>query len=352
MNPKNLLKYGAYYSGMGRTFLESKKSPTVWILRYHSISDHKDQNFRYLTPSIAVSRVVFESHIAFLSRCYPIITLDDVAAWLNGAISLQRQAVVITFDDGYRDNYRYAYPILKKHRAPATFYVVTDAIGNAHPLWTSELREILYRARQSRVTLSFIGGVPIELSDETAKKQTAQAIARIMRRSDGNTRAEIFRELRAKLAMENNGFLDQVMMNWDELREMTRHGMCIGSHTISHPLLPEISQEQAAVELTSSKTKIEEELAAPVRHFAYPNPGGSVHVNEAVKTLVRRAGYVTARTSSKGSVCRDSDPLELKGISTNNQCNHPALLAWMLNGAVERLRSSFTKFGDTSQASA
>jgi len=353
LKPKNLLKYGVYYySGMRRTFMECKTRQTLWILRYHSVSDYRDQNFRYLTPSIAVSPAVFESHIAFLSRNYRIISLDDVVAWISGAISLPRPAVAITFDDGYRDNYRHAYPILKKYGATATFYVATDAIGNADPLWTSELRDLVYRARQRHVTLYSINSQRIDLSNEAAKKQTIQTIGRIMRCADKKTRGVIVREMRDKLIGEKNGFLDEVMMSWDELREMKRGGMSIGSHTMSHPLLPAISQQEAAIEIAGSKAKIEEELDAPVVHLSYPNPGEGVHVNEAVKTLVRHAGYLTARTSSKGSVRKDSDLLALKGISTDNSCSHPALLAWMLNGRVESLRRSFNKFKEVSQPSA
>jgi peptidoglycan/xylan/chitin deacetylase (PgdA/CDA1 family) len=352
LKPKNLLKYGLYYSGMGRTFMEGKKHQTVWILRYHSISDYKDQNFRYLAPSIAVSSAVFERHICYLARNYRIISLDDVVAWIAGTISLPRQAVAITFDDGYRDNYRYAYPILKKYRAIATFYVATDAIGNAQPLWTCALRDLVYRASQRHVALYSVGPHRIDLSDEAAKERSIRAIGRIMRCADKKTRGEIFREMREKLTGGTNGFLHEVMMNWDELREMKRGGMCIGSHTMSHPLLPEISEEAAAIEIVGSKAKIEEELDARVVHFSYPNPGESVHVNQAVKTLVRHAGYLSGRTSSKGSVHQDSDPFALKGISTDNRCNHPALLAWMLNGGVESLRRSFTKLKEVSQPSA
>lgn len=337
---------------MCRTFIQAGTEKMLWILRYHSVSDYRDQNFRYLIPSIAVSPAVFEGHIAFLSRNYRIISLDDVSAWISGAISFPRPAVAITFDDGYRDNYRYAYPILKKYGATATFYVVTDAIGNAHPLWTSELRDLVYRARQRHVTLSSIGSQRLDLSDEAAKEKTIQTLGRILRCADKTTRGVIVREMREKLAGEKKGFLDEVMMSWDELREMKRGGMCVGSHTMSHPLLPAISEKEAALEIAGSKAKIEEELNAPALHLSYPNPGEGIHVNEAVKALVREAGYLTARTSSKGSVRKDSDLMALKGMSTDNSCSHPALLAWMINKRMESLRRSFTKFKEVSQPSA
>lgn len=323
---------------MARIFREREKHQRTWILRYHSVSGPKDQNFRYLTPSIAVSPEVFESHIAFLSSRYAIISLDDVTAWIKGGITLQRPSVVITFDDGYRDNYLCAYPILKKYGVSATFYVVTDAIGNAQPLWTSELRDLVYRTRQTNLVLSSIGWERIDLSDERARKESIQAIGRLMRRAPKHKREEIVREMREKLSAKSDGFLDQVMMTWDELRAMKRSGMCIGSHTVSHPLLTEIPEEEAMKEIGASKAKIEEELGSPVVHFSYPNPGESAHVNEVVKTLVCQAGYSTARTSLKGSVDRDSNLLALQGVSTDNRCKHPAFLSWMLNGRVESFR--------------
>jgi peptidoglycan/xylan/chitin deacetylase (PgdA/CDA1 family) len=293
---------------------------------------------------------VFESHVDFLSSRYAIISLDDVAAWIIGAISIQRPSVVITFDDGYRDNYRYAYPILKNYGATATFFVVTDAIGNTEPLWSSELRDIVYRTRRRQVTLHSIDSAPMDLSDEAAKAQVIQAIARVMRRAPRNGRREILREMREKLTGDTDGFLPTVMMSWDDLREMRRNGMCIGSHTMSHPALPEIAGDEAAIEIAGSKNRLEQELNTPIAHFAYPNPGEAVHVNEAVKELVRNAGYTTARTSSKGSVAESSDRFQLNGISTSNKCNHPALMAWMLNEGVERVRGSLRKFRETSHS--
>ncbi|MGH7926174.1 MAG: polysaccharide deacetylase family protein, partial [Candidatus Binatia bacterium] len=197
---------------MGRGFKEGKNGQILWILRYHSVSDYKDQNFRYLTPSIAVSPAIFESHVALLSKKYRIVSLDDVVGWISGTTSLPRRAVAITFDDGYRDNYQYAYPILKKYGATATFYVVTDAIGNAQPLWTSELRDIVYRASRRHVTLDSIGAERIELSDERAKEQSIQTIGRIMRCATRKRRGEIVREMREKVSGESGGFLRQVMM--------------------------------------------------------------------------------------------------------------------------------------------
>jgi hypothetical protein len=84
----------------------------------------------------------------------------------------------------------------------------------------------------------------------------------------------------------------------------------------------------------------------------YPNPGKGIHFNDAVKAMVRDAGYLTARTSVKGAVGRGDDLLALHGININNQCHHPLRLAWLLSGRAERLRRSLSRRKDLSQESA
>jgi peptidoglycan/xylan/chitin deacetylase (PgdA/CDA1 family) len=304
----------------------------VSILAYHSVSDYERDSFRYVGRGVVVSPTLFERHVAFLSQRYHIASMDEVAAWVGGRREFSRPAVAITFDDGYHDNYLSAYPILKRYRATASFNVVTDTIGNASPLWTAELRDVAHRARAMGVIHSRIGSVPIDLSDEATTKQSLQALTHALRSLDKQARAEMLREIRQTLVGRRESATRDVMMSWDEVRDMKRGGMAIGSHSMSHPALPEISLAEAAREIAGSKARLEEELDAPVAHFVYPNPGKGVHWNEAVKALVRDAGYLTARTSTKGSVGRSDDPLALNGINVNDQCRHPGLLAWMLSG--------------------
>jgi peptidoglycan/xylan/chitin deacetylase (PgdA/CDA1 family) len=342
---RDLVKRCLYYAGPTRRFIAGARSRGLRILAYHSVSDYRNRSFRYVDPGVVVSPAGFERQVAFLSQHYRIASMDEVTAWINGSIEFARPAVAITFDDGYHDNYVYAYPILKKYRATATFNVVTDAIGNTVPLWTSELREVVYRARQKGLTRSRIGSVAIDLADDTTTRQSLSALTRVLRSSDKDARSEMLREIRRTLlgiAEEATSAVraGDVMMSWDELREMARGGMGIGSHSASHPALPEISPAEAAREITDSKTKLEEELQAPVAHFVYPNPGKGVHFNEAVKGLVRAGGYRTARNSVKGSITRGHDPFELNGMNINEHYSDPALLAWLLSERVERLRRS------------
>ena len=103
-------------------------------------------------------------------------------------------------------------------------------------------------------------------------------------------------------------------MHWEEIREMQRHGMNFGAHTISHPNLPNTSLDEAEREILGSKEMIEEHLGEQVDHFSYPNGRGSSHLTEQIKGLVRRIGFRSAVTSNSGCIQQGDDLFELKRV--------------------------------------
>jgi len=116
--------------------------------------------------------------------------------------------------------------------------------------------------------------------------------------------------------------LNHIMMTWDQLREMSNSGMTIGAHTISHPNLPNTSADEAAEEITGSRDMIESMISAPVAHFSYPNGRGSSHLNETVRGIVRRSGFLSAVTSVPGCVHGDADPWALRRVGVYNRHRH------------------------------
>jgi peptidoglycan/xylan/chitin deacetylase (PgdA/CDA1 family) len=338
MSPRDFVKHCLYRAGVTRPARDDAAAPRAWILSYHSVGVPDGAGGRYASPAVTVAPAAFECHVAYLARHFRIVSMDGIADWLAGRLRPGRPVVAITFDDGYRDNYQYAFPILRRYRVPATFYVVTDAIGNTRPLWTVELRELVHRARRRGVTAARLLDRPVDLGSEQAAEQTLRALTRTLRSLDRKTREEALAGLRGDLLAQDDGRRPAVMMSWDELREIRRAGMVIGSHTMTHPALPDIPPDEAALEIAGSKARLEAELGGRVAHFAYPDPGGHVQVSEALRALVRDAGYLTARTSRKGVVRPDADRFALHGFSVGARSSHPALLAWMLSDGVHRLR--------------
>jgi predicted ATP-grasp superfamily ATP-dependent carboligase/peptidoglycan/xylan/chitin deacetylase (PgdA/CDA1 family) len=279
------------------------------ILRYHSISDGGVANDLYVSPAVCHSAAVFERHVAMLARRYRCVTMDDVLDSLTGGRSLPAGAVVLTFDDGYRDNYSLAFPILRRHGVPATFYVTTGCLDGVEPLWTSHIRYIVQLTDRAALTEP-VTGTRLGLENKAAR---ASALRYLKTTFDGLTRVEraaalgeLTRQAGVDLAPLREKFL-----RWSEVEEMQRHGMVIGSHTVSHPRLPAVSNDEARREIAVSRAELAAGLRREVRHFAYPNPGDRTHHTTALRALVAHSGYATAVTSEQSYVRDGDDPLEL-----------------------------------------
>jgi predicted ATP-grasp superfamily ATP-dependent carboligase/peptidoglycan/xylan/chitin deacetylase (PgdA/CDA1 family) len=283
------------------------------IIRYHSISDAADDNALYVSPSIAHGPEVFDRHVAMLAQRYHCVTMDDVHEAMAGGRPLPPQAVAITFDDGYRDNYLHAYPILRRHGVPATFYLTTGCLDGAEPLWTSQIRYVVERTERAGLTEPITG---TRLRLETLAGR-ASALRHLKGALDGLSRparTAALREL-AHGAGVDLAPLREKFLRWSEVEEMQRGGMLIGSHTLSHPRLPAIAIDEARREIADSRTELAGRLRREVDHFAYPNPGDRVHSSAALRAIVAASGYATAVTSEQGYVRARDDALQLGRLS-------------------------------------
>jgi peptidoglycan/xylan/chitin deacetylase (PgdA/CDA1 family) len=280
----------------------------VAIVRFHSVSDARDANHLYVNAGIAVTPETFERQVAFLAAQYCCLRMDDVAEAVESGRPLPRNALVVTFDDGYRDNYEHALPILRRHGVPAMFYVVSGCVAEGRPLWTAALRSAVHRATARRLddpAAARSYDLSSSLGREVAIAGLKEQLVAMPRRQREDTLAEIV----ARCAPE--GPTPRVMLDWDEIRVMRANGMDVGAHTVSHPRLPVLPPAEAAAEIRESREQLAAGLGEPIEHFSYPNPAKGLHVDSAVRRLVVGAGYRTAVTSAAGYVRSGDDRFEL-----------------------------------------
>ncbi len=283
------------------------------ILQYHSVSPPGEEHFSYVHPSLSISMDVFDRQMAFLSRHFQVVTLEKLLAYVNGDCRISGQPVAITFDDGYRDNYLYAFPVLLKYGVPAMFYLTTDCIDAKRALWTSELRYIIFRSPKSFLNVASLDvSFPIETVEErsTAIQQVKVRLV-VMEKSE---REEILTELRkeAGISPEDIRAFGEVMLDWQDIILMRRYGMQFGAHTLSHPSLPNIPRHEARTEVVFSKWVLEDRLSEEIRHFSYPNPGDVRHSSPDIAEMLKDAGYSSATTSVPGRVVEGDEAFQLK----------------------------------------
>jgi peptidoglycan/xylan/chitin deacetylase (PgdA/CDA1 family) len=329
---KSLLHFGGALAVLRTAVTQSR----AVVLRYHSVSDAPDRTDLYLDQGLAVSSKVFEEQIRFLSRRYTIVPLGDIVERLRQGRSPYRRALAITFDDGYRDNYIRAFPILRRYKATATFYLTSGCIDNRQVLWTAYLRYILTATQVKELRFTQPEVISLDLSGLAAREEAFKALVVRMKNIGTPERKALLAAVAEKLDVQDTSPLKGMMMHWGELREMQRHGMSFGAHTISHPNLPNTSLEEAEREILGSKEMIEGHLGERVVHFSYPNGRGSSHLTEQIKQLVRRAGFCSGVTSLSGCIQQGDDLFALKRVGIYRKHGRLSHMSW----EIERNRWS------------
>ena len=255
------------------------------ILRYHSVRKQISALHPYISDGITHTAAAFREQMKYLASECNVISLEEVSSFLSARRKMPERAVAVTFDDGFRDNYEVAAPILEDCGLHATFYVSTSSL-EGRPLWIVRLRYWSVSGQKPRE--EFL--------------QASQLCA-----SSSECRREAFL---ATLDSANT-VQDNFTMTWEQAKELVDRGHIIGSHTVNHPNLTRISDKELACETENSKSILELRLGAAIHHFSHPNPILEPHWNNNTALACKKAGYLTAVTSSAGFVTKRSDPFAL-----------------------------------------
>ena len=306
--------------GGGWPRLEKRQGPTARILYYHRVNDDNDSFFP------AISTELFDREMQFVSRHYRVVSLDTLADHLDSDSS--ETLVSITFDDGYRDNYENAFPILRRHGLSATIFLTTGSIDSREPLWFEQLSLALKKTSREKLDLETDPPLRFRIRTQPERLEANGQIQKFLTDlPDVERRQWLARVLRA-LGVEGDEERHGKMLTWEQVRYMRARGFDFGGHTITHPFLSRTTEQQACDEIFGCKASIEEALQCPVRYFAYPN-GHVPDVSQSNRDLVRRAGYRAAVTTTWGMNDSRTDKMELRRGGPWE--DSPALFAYKLD---------------------
>jgi peptidoglycan/xylan/chitin deacetylase (PgdA/CDA1 family) len=244
-----------------------------------------------------------------------------------------RPFAVLTFDDGYRDNVEYAWPILKQRGIPWTMFVTTEFADGQGQLWWLELEQAI--ARLDRIVISCNGEVLSLPSRTVDQKQDAfQSVYRRLRAGPREQLRAVMADLASQARIISNCLATKFCLSWDELQNLAREpDVTIGAHTLSHPILAKLDATAAEREIAESKALLERRLGRPITHFAYPF-GDRISAGAREFRLVRDSGFATAVTSRPGHLFSDhADYLHaLPRVSINGLFQNRATLRALFSG--------------------
>jgi peptidoglycan/xylan/chitin deacetylase (PgdA/CDA1 family) len=292
-----------------------KKESSLIVITYHRITEDDT-----LFDPLIVSPKIFERQIDFLKKEYQIISGNEFKTIINSGKKISGNKCLITFDDGWRDNYDNAFPILRKYAVPAIVFISTDFVDTNMKFWTEIVREILssFRFDHFKSIENSDLGLPEyiqELFGQTIKSKNAlnsREIQRViieMKSLNQEKIKEIVERLKYFRKYEDKAER-RVMLSWNEIEKMSQENIMFGSHTKSHTILTKVNDIEAISELVDSKKIIEEKIKKKVYFLSYPNGD----FNDNVIKNTRKSSYLGAFSCISGFNNSNFNEFKIKRI--------------------------------------
>ncbi len=275
------------------------------ILIFHRVSPQPDLLF----PG-EVDAERFDRMLGWMRNWFHVLPLAEAVQRLAEG-RLPARAAAITFDDGYADNATEATPLLQKHGLSATFFVSAGFLDGSC-MWNDGVIESIRHSRRERLDLGALDpALPQESVPLATLEQRRAAIAAVLGRVKYLPMEQRV-PLVARLAEACGTELPRgLMMSPDQLRGMQRAGMCIGAHTMTHPILATLDDAAARFEINESRRVLEGIIGTRVGLFAYPNGKPGQDYNLRSVELVREAGFDAAVATAWGTATRETDRFQL-----------------------------------------
>lgn len=290
--------------------------PELVVLTYHRVLPDGHPDRLHEQPGMYVRPGTFAMHLAVLKEHFELVQLDDWLAARSTGRPLPRLACAITFDDGWRDNYDHAFPVLKQARAPATIFLVSGLIGGNYSFWPNRLARQLARTdRPARLE-----GWPAELRDRLAAAGlarnaiagplAAEAIDRAIVACKALSDAQMH-DLLDRLPVLPSRSAGRDLLNAHEVQEMGASGLVrFGSHTRRHTRLrADVPAEVLADEIAGSAEELERLTGHRPRLFCYPNGDSTPAALQVVK-----ANYAGAAATAHGWNAASLDPFMIRRV--------------------------------------
>lgn len=297
------------YSGLWFV-LQQLRRPRIVILAYHRILPDQDER-RWAYPERCVSASTLERQLLALKRSYTFISLEELDATLAGEKRLDRSVALVTFDDGYRDVYERALPILQRHGIPALCFLSLGFVEARRSFWFDRLAQGLEtwdREPQRRARLRPL--LPAALAAAFEKRATRaerlqRAVAFLVRLPVRERRALMKRLMPELLPTPAQASAEA--LTWREVRELREQGVAMGAHGCTHTQLTRLSLEEAWREVQESVHGVARGSGAAVEAFAYPHGA----VDDDVARWVAEAGVRLAFTLEPRPNHPGDDPMRL-----------------------------------------
>ena len=248
----------------------------------------------------------FESQLRWISSWFNVLPLAEAVSRLK-ARELPERALCVTFDDGYANNHDVALPILRKLGVPATFFIASGYLDGGR-MFNDTILEAVRQAPGPALDLEDLGLGRHPLGSPEARCRALHRILGEVKYLVPSRRSALAEEIARRTGAR---LPDDLMMTSSQVKALHKAGMEIGAHTHTHPILAELSLDEARNEIIIGRQRLERITGAPVRSFAYPNGRPQRDYRREHADLVRGLGFAAAVSTAWGAARGSDDEYQL-----------------------------------------
>jgi peptidoglycan/xylan/chitin deacetylase (PgdA/CDA1 family) len=264
--------------------------PSLVVLNYHRIGDW--ENTEWDSGVFSADAPEFRFQISYLKSKYPILDLEQALAFVGGHAKLAKTSVLITFDDGYIDNYQTAFPILRELGVPATFFLVTSLIGTNQIPWWDAIAYMLKRCRRPLISITYPTSCTFRL-DRNSVSSTIASLLRLYNSAQVMDGERFISALESATGERRPASSERRFLNWQEARAMLACGMSVSSHTDTHEAMSKRTLAEQTEDLIRARTILQDRLQVDGNVLAYPY-GSKGSFNLDTLRALEQAGYRAA----------------------------------------------------------
>ncbi len=298
MSKKTILAKVLYNIGTTKLMNAYWGASRLTVLAYHRILDVNTPGFDFYEPNVSASPTLFAREMAYVAQHFNVVDLKAVVDFVYHKAPLPERPLLITFDDGYLDNYQNALPVLKKYGFPAVIFLMTHWMTHTHERsWWDKCAYYFYHTRKDSAELPLVG--LRDLSTPQARRAAREALMPKLKLISEQEKLQRLAEIGDVLGIPQIPQEQQIFVTWEQVRELVANRVACQPHTVNHPILTRVSDAQVEDEICLSRQHVQQETGQDILGFAYPN-GGQEDYSIAALNALRKYDYKVAFTLAPG----------------------------------------------------
>jgi len=280
--------------------MHSPKSQLT-ILLYHGVTDKACPGIENYSGKHIGAKEFSRQMRDIRDKC-TVLSMNDIVEIKTKGLRYPPNAVAVSFDDGFENNYTTAVPILEELGIPCVFYIASGIVGTEEMFWVDEIEDCLNLTQSTQVRVHLNTDVTLPLGNDAQKIQAAETVKAYCKRQLAERKNKVVAELR-----DATGVTPSVhhadnyrKLTWNQLKEMWESPLfTIGGHSLHHNILSQLSAAGLNHEVTKSLALLKKKLGSDIRHYSYPE-GQKNHYNKKVIDQLKQCGIVCSPSAISG----------------------------------------------------